>query len=76
MPRDVRTVNLAPGDVELAWDDDEPVLEFREYRDGVIHKVRVRVGRYVGRAIAASLHHAQKKLEERASELLRALRGA
>ena len=76
MSRASRTTNIAPGDVELEWDDDAPVLVFLEYRDGVVHKVRVRVGSYIGKSVAGALHHAQKRIEERASDLLRALRGS
>ncbi len=71
MSRDSRTTNIRPGDVELEWDDDAPVLVFLEYRNGVVHKVRVRVDSYIGLSVARVLHLAQKKIEERASNLLR-----
>lgn len=76
MSRSSRVVNLRPGDVDLEWDDDAPVLVFLEYRDGVLHKVRVRLKTYVAQGVARVLHLAQNQIERRASELLRALRGA
>lgn len=76
MKKHDRTINLTPGDVELEWAGDEPVLRFLEYRDGALIRVKVKVGRYVGGTIARRLHEAQQTIERRASELLRALRGS